>query len=195
MGSLFTSLLIGVLVAGVVFVAADKIRSRIDAGGAVFVGAASNLFEGRGIEIASGISVLAVLFCLVWHYYPLYKVPFSVLNGDASALEEQDGASANAGYAFGSSAATSPTISGGGQQYSSTTASGGGYEIVNRAEPGYGPGFWNNRWRGPAEHRLPEFGNRWTGERRSGGGVAWRPPAASVPTVVSRPMVASRPRR
>lgn len=159
----------------------------------MFVGAASNLFEGRGIEIASGISVLAVLFSLVWHYYPLYKVPFSVLSGDASALEEQDGAPANAGYAFGSGAAASPTISGGGRQYSSTTVSGGGSQIIEYGERGYA--FRDYRWRGPTEHRLPEFGNRWTGERRSGGGVAWRPPASSVPTVVSRPMVASRPRR
>jgi hypothetical protein len=194
-GSLFTSLLIGVLVAGAVFVVADKLRSRIDARGAAFVGAASNLFEGRGLEIAGGISVLTFLFCVAWHDYPLFKAPFSVLNGDASAVEEQDGSPANAGYAFGSGAPASPTISGGSQQYSSTAASGGGSEIINRTDPGYAIGFWNNRWRGPAERHLPEFGNRWTGERRSGGGVAWRPPAASVPTVVSRPMVASRPRR
>jgi hypothetical protein len=194
-GSLFTSLLIGVLVAGAVFVVSDKLRSRIDARGAAFVGAASNLFEGRGLEIAGGISVLTFLFCVAWHDYPLFKAPFSVLNGNASAVEEQDGSPVNAGYAFGGGSAASPSISGVGQQYSSTTASGGGSEIINRTDPGYAIGFWNNRWRGPAERHLPEFGNRWTGERRSGGGVAWRPPAVSVPTVVSRPMVASRPRR
>jgi hypothetical protein len=210
---LFISLLIGVLVAGAVFFVAAKFLSLIEAGSAEIVAtptphslvqtgsegqrAAFSPFEGRGIEIAAGVSALAFLSCLVWHYYPLYKTALAVLNGDTAALEEQFGGPASVESAFGggnsNNRAIGSAISSGGQPYTETTTSEGGSGIIGYGERGYALRFRDDRWRQPAERHLPEFGNRWVGERHSG--VELRRAAPSFPTAVSRPTVVSRSRR
>ena len=211
MSNLFISLLIGVLAAGAVFLIAAKFLSLMEAGSAEIVATptfpglvqtgsqgprtASSPYQGRGIEIAAGVSALALLGCLIWHYYPLYKTAFAVLSSDAAALEQQFVGPASVESAFGSgnggNRAFGSAISSGGQPYTETTTSEGGSEIIGYGEPGYGLRFREDRWQQPAERRLPEFGNRWTGERH--GNIEWRRPAPSFPTAVSRPTVMSRP--
>lgn len=144
------------------------------------------------MEIAFGISVLVFLSCLVWHYYPLYDLAVAALNGDAAARASVESAFGN-GSATGNGPATGTPISSGGQPYTETTTSEGGFGIIGYGERGYALRFREDRWHQPAEHRLPEFGNKWVGERHSG--VELRRAAPSFPTAVSRPTVVSRPRR
>ena len=213
MGSLFTSLLIGVLVAGAVFVVADKLRGLMDGRSAVFAGtpepgnlvqtafdsespgrrAVWNPFEGRGIEIATGISLLAFLSCLVWHYYPLYDRAVAVLTGSAAGLEERGAGFDDVGSALGIGAPTGTPGFGSGRQFTETTVSGGSSGTVNYTEREYLIPFRGYHWHQPAVHSTPEFGNRWGGGQHSSF-VSPRA-VASSPTIMSHPMAASRPRR
>jgi hypothetical protein len=223
-GNLFFSLLVGALVAGVVFVAADKLRSLIDAGSAELgpvpggrslaqtafddesqeQHAASNPYKGFGIKIAFGIPVLAALYFLVWPHDAFTDL-FAAAREQAAALEEQVLGPADTGFAFGSGTAGSTPVSGGRLPYTETTTSGGGSEIIDHVVPGYAPGYllpfrWY-RWHQPTERRVPDLTNRWAGERHVGS--EWRRTAPSFPTGVSRaatvvsrfPTVASRSRR
>jgi hypothetical protein len=212
-GSLLPSLLIGVLVAGAVFVVADRLRGLMDARSVVFAGAprpgslvqtgsdnespgrraAWNPFEGRGIEIAAGISLLAFLSCLVWHYYPLYDRAVAVLTGSAAGLEERGAGFDDVGSAFGIGAPTSTPGSGSGRQYTDTTVSGGSSGTVNYTEREYLIPFRGYHGHQPAVRSAPAFGNGWGGGQHSS--FASPRAIASSPTIVSHPMAASRPRR
>jgi hypothetical protein len=201
--NLFFSLLVGVLVAGAVFVVADRFRGLLDAGSAEFAAvpgrgslvqaglnnesqeqlAASNLYKQLGIKLAFGIPVLAALFYLVWSYDTLHDL-LGAARERATALEDQILGPADAGLAFGSGTAAGTHILGSGQPFTETTISGSGSEMIDRTGPGYALPFRGYRWREPAERHLPDFGNRWVGQRHAG--VAWQRPAPSFPTAVSR---------
>jgi len=205
--NLFFALLIGVLVAGAVFVVADKLRRLLDAGSgelAAVPGRASlrqsgfdNEFQGQhatfdfykqlGAKIAFAIPVLAAVVCLAWSHDARYDL-FAAARGHAAALEEQILGPGDAGYAFGSGSANGAPISGGGLSLTeSTTVNGGNPGFMNRVVSGFAVPFREYRWHAPAEHHFSESGNRWVGPQHSG--VQWRPPTPSAP---SFPMVSSR---
>jgi hypothetical protein len=213
--NLFLSLLIGVLVAGAVFVVAEKFRSLLDAGNAEFANvpglrslgqsgfenesqgqpAASNLYKQLGTRIAFAVPALVALFFLVWSHDALYDL-FVAARGHAAALEQQVLGPADAGYAFSGGSANGTPISAGGLSLTdNTTVSGGSPGFVNHVVSGFAVPFREYRWHQPVEGHVSGSGYTWGGAPH--GGVQWRPPAPSFPTVSSRAVttMASRPRR
>jgi hypothetical protein len=214
MGNLFFALLIGVLVAGAVFVVADKFWRLFDAGsvevaavpglrslgqsafdsGSQGEHAAFNPYKQLGAKIAFAIPVLAAVVCLAWSHDALYDL-FAAARGHAAALEEQILGPGDDGYAFGSGSTNGAPISGGGLSLTeSTTVNGGNPGFINRVVSGFAVPFREYRWHEPAEHHFSGSGNTWAGAPH--GGVQWRQPAPSFPTVMSRSAttMASRPR-
>jgi hypothetical protein len=212
--NLFFSLLIGGLVAGAVFVVADKLRRLSGVGSAEVVAvpghrsltqspfdsesqgqlAAANPFAKGGMKAALGVSVLIALGCVAWPYYTLHKLSAVAPNGNAAALEEQGGAVAEAESAMGAGSGSGTSSSEDGQQHTSPAVSGGSSGFINRVVPGFAIPFREYRWHQPVEQRAPQFGNRSVVAPH--GGVQWRQPAPSYPTVASRAAttMASRPR-
>jgi hypothetical protein len=214
--NLVYSLLIGVLVAGAIFVVADKFRRLMDAGSAEFAAvpgrhsltqsgfdkesqgqyAAFNPYRQLGTNLAFAIPFLAALVCLVWARDTLYDL-FATAREHVAAIEEQMTTPADPPYAtFSGDYASGAPMSGGGLSLTeSTTINGGGPGFINRAVSGFAVPFGEYHWHQPAEHHFSSSGNTWAGSPH--GGVQWRQPARSSSTTVSRPAMsmASRPRR
>jgi hypothetical protein len=216
--NLFFSLLVGALVAGAVFVVADKFRSLMAAGSGEFAAvpgrhglvqgrfdnesqgqqAAFNPYKRLGTKIAFAIPFLAALVCLVWSRDALYDL-FAAAREHVGAIEEQITGPADAGYAtFSADNASGASGASGGwplTQSSTTTVSGGGPGFINRVVSGFAVPFREYHWHQPVEHHFSGSGNTWAGSPH--GGVPWRQPAPSFSTTVSRPAMsmASRPRR
>jgi hypothetical protein len=154
--------------------------------------AASNLYKQLGAKIAFAIPALAAVCFLVWSHDALYDL-FVAARGQAAAFEEQILGPADAESAFsGGSANGAP---GGGLSLTErTTVTGGASGFINHVVSGFAVPFREYRWHEPAEHHFAGFGNTSVGATH--GGVQWRQPATSVPTVSSRgtTMMASRPR-
>jgi hypothetical protein len=211
----FFSLLVGALVAGAVFVVADKFRSLMDAGSAEFAAVprrhglvhggfdnesqgqqpAFNPYKQLGTKIAFAIPFLTALVCLIWSRDALYDL-FATAREHVGAIEERMTGPADAGYAT-FSADNASGVSGGWPftESSTTTVNGGSPGFINRVVSGFAVPFREYRWHRPAEHHFSASENRWAGSPH--GGVQWRQPAPSFSTTVSRPAMsmASRPRR
>jgi hypothetical protein len=213
--NLFFSLLVGALVAGAVFVVADKFRSLMDTGSGELAAvpgrhglvqgrfdneaqgqqAAFNPYKQLGTKIAFAIPFLAALVCLVWSRDALYDL-FVTAREHVSAIEEQITGPADAGYATFS--ADNASGASGGSPFtmrSRTTVNGSGPGFINRVVSGFGVPFREYRWHQPVEHHFSGSGNTWASSPH--GGAQWRQPAPSFSTTVSRPAMsmASRPRR